>query len=387
MATVRRRSWVNSAGERREAWRVRYVDQHGKTRTRQFDLKRDAEAFRIKAEGEVAAGIHTADRASITVSQAANLWISKAELRGCDRGTLKSYRELRDLHIAPLIGPTRLSRLTTPDVVSFRDALLQTRSRAMTRKAVRALSMILNVAVEAGKVAHNVAASVRVEANTREGRGRAVIPSRDELKALLAAADALAPKDPALPTLVRMAMFAGLRSSEMRGLAWADVDLAAGTLAVVQRADRWGKIGAPKSSAGRRTIPIGPALVASLRRWKLACPPSKLQLVFPNERAHVTSQHRIIAKFLDLQVAAGLAIDTGRKDAEGATIWRARYGWHDLRHAAASAWIRQGIDLKRLQVWIGHATIQLTIDIYGHLIIDATADAALAGGAEAALLA
>ena len=69
-----------------------------------------------------------------------------------------------------------------------------------------------------------------------------------------------------------------------------------------------------------------------------------------------------------------------------ATIWKPRYGLHSLRHAAASAWINQGVDLKRLQVWIGHATIQLTIDTYGHLITDAQADAALASGAEAALL-
>jgi hypothetical protein len=104
MATVKKRAWVTPRGERREAWRVRYVDQHGATRTRQFDLRRDADAFRIKAEGEVSAGVHTADRGSLTVAQAADLWIAKAELKGRDRGTLKSYRELRDRHINPLLG-------------------------------------------------------------------------------------------------------------------------------------------------------------------------------------------------------------------------------------------------------------------------------------------
>ena len=93
------------------------------------------------------------------------------------------------------------------------------------------------------------------------------------------------------------------------------------------------------------------------------------------------------ALFLRVQIAAGLAIDTGRKDGKDNKIWAARYGWHDLRHVAASNSLKDGIDLKRLQVWIGHENIQLTIDVYGHLMVDPKKDAALAAGAEAALLA
>jgi site-specific recombinase XerD len=75
------------------------------------------------------------------------------------------------------------------------------------------------------------------------------------------------------------------------------------------------------------------------------------------------------------------------KDKNGGTIWTPRYDWHHLRHVAASSWLNDGIDLKRLQVWIGHENIQLTIDVYGHLMADAKKDAALAAGAEKALLA
>jgi site-specific recombinase XerD len=62
-----------------------------------------------------------------------------------------------------------------------------------------------------------------------------------------------------------------------------------------------------------------------------------------------------------------------------------QFGFHALRHAAASAWISQGMDLKRLQVWIGHENIQLTLDTYGHLLVDKEADAALIAKAEADL--
>ena len=90
---------------------------------------------------------------------------------------------------------------------------------------------------------------------------------------------------------------------------------------------------------------------------------------------------------LKVQVNAGIAIDSGKTDSAGRTIWKPRYDWHHLRHVAASNWLNDGIDLKRLQVWIGHENIQLTIDVYGHLMADAKKDAALAAGAEAALLA
>ena len=62
-----------------------------------------------------------------------------------------------------------------------------------------------------------------------------------------------------------------------------------------------------------------------------------------------------------------------------------KYGLHALRHAAASGWIAQKIDLKRLQSWIGHSSIQITLDTYGHLIEDKEQDAAIAEAAQSYL--
>jgi integrase len=386
MATVRRRTWTTPKGQKHESWRVRYVDQHGITRTRQFDLKRDADAFRVKAESEVLSGVHTADSASVTVAEASDLWIATAQGNRRDAGTIKSYRELANLHVKPLIGSEKLSRLTQPKVVAFADALKATRSLAMASKAVRALSMILADAMRRGLVAQNVARGVTVARSSRD-KARATPPPIEHLKALLEAADTLANEDPALPVMLRLAMLAGPRQSELRAFIWPNADFAGRELHVCQRADRWGAIGAPKSAAGTRSIPIGPTLASNLKQWKLRCPPNALNLVFPGRAGAVLKQHTMASKFLKLQVAAGLAIDTGKRATKEKPIWAARYGWHDLRHAAASAWIAQGVDLKRLQVWIGHENIQLTLDTYGHLIKDAKKDAELASGSEAALLA
>lgn len=253
-----------------------------------------------------------------------------------------------------------------PAVEAFRDKLVASRSRAMAGKAVRALSSILTEAQRRGLIAQNVAKGVKVIRPSRE-RANVIIPPRQELKAMIDHAD-----DDLRPLLLT-AIFAGLRSSELRGLRWNDVDLKTGTLAVSQRADQWGQIGPPKSKAGYRTIPLGPAIVAELRKWRLRCPKGELGLAFPNSEGKVLHHSNLLRrKFWPLQKSAGLA---------------ARYGMHSLRHAAASAWIAQGVDLKRLTTWMGHSSVQMTLDVYGHLIADAKGDAAIAAATELELLA
>lgn len=112
-----------------------------------------------------------------------------------------------------------------------------------------------------------------------------------------------------------------------------------------------------------------------MKAWKVRCLPSVLNLMFPNLRGGVIDQKGFIALLVKVQVEAGLALDTTRKDGKRCTIWGPRYDWHDLRHDAASNLLNDGIDLK-LQTWIGHENIQLTVDVYGHLVIDAKKGAA-----------
>jgi integrase len=71
--------------------------------------------------------------------------------------------------------------------------------------------------------------------------------------------------------------------------------------------------------------------------------------------------------FVPLQIAAGVALDTGEKDDTGQPVMRAKYGLHALRHAAASLFIEQGFRPKRVQALMGHGSIQMTFDTYGHL--------------------
>lgn len=386
MASVRKREWTNSDGTKSVKWIVDYKDQFGKRRFRNFDRKRDADAWLVGAAWEVSKGIHTADSQTITVTAACNNWIRAAEANNRERGTIQQYRQLANLHIKPLIGAEKLSRLTRPKVEAFRDRLLETRSKAMTGKVIRALSSVLREAMRHGLIAQNVAADVRVTRSSRE-RAKVVIPTTSELRSLLEhAGDDLKP-------LLMTAMMTGLRSSELRGLTWATVNLKAGSITVSQRADKYCQIGPPKSAAGYRTIPIGPSLVTLLKAWRLRCPKGEPGLVFPNLAGGVQDYgHLLKRRFFPLQIEAGVcdpkfAAGKAVLDAEGHPVMKPRYALHALRHAAASAWIKQRIDIKRLQVWIGHENIELTIDTYGHLIEDPESDVALIAAVQEALLA
>ena len=385
MATIRKREWTNPKGEEKTAWLVDYRDGSGARRFKQFSRKRDAEAWLTSAAWQVSQGTHTPDSQSITVAQACEIWIAAAESKGRERGTIQQYRQLADLHIAPLIGAEKLSRLTQPKVATFVDKLLESRSRDMTHKAVRALARVLGEAQRRGLIAQNVAAGVKVDRSSRE-KAKVEIPGKDELRALIEHADA------DMKPLVMTAILTGLRASELRGLRWADVDFKAATISVNQRADKFCHLGPPKSKAGNRAIPIGAALVKVLKEWKLRCPKGEQGLVFPNREGGVQDYGNLLRRrFYGLQIEAGLAdpvIEKGKPklDDKGRPVMTPRYGIHALRHACASGWIKQGVDLKRLTTWLGHSSVQMSIDVYGHLLSDPDADAALVNAAHAELL-
>jgi integrase len=134
---------------------------------------------------------------------------------------------------------------------------------------------------------------------------------------------------------------------------------------VRQRADAWRNIGAPKSKAGKRDIPLAPIVANTLRQWRTECPAGDLGLVFPAKDGGIEGYFMIRRAFwMPLQVSAG--ITTGDGDNK-----KARYSFHCLRRAAASLFIAHlGWTPKRVQAVLGHASITMTFDRYGHLFED-----------------
>jgi integrase len=358
--SVRKRSWITDRGEVREAWVVDY-NKLGKRHLKTFARKRDADAYHGKVAVDIRAGTHTADSASVTVSEAGREWLKSREAAGIERTTLDYYRSHLDLHIAPLIGATKLSALTVPFVREFEDRLRQDRSPVMVRKVLVSLSGILTDALDRGRVAQNVVRNRPARRNGSDARQKhrlevgKDIPTPAEVRTIIAHLDS----GRARPMLLT-AIFTGLRASELRGLRWSDVDLSKGELHVRQRADRFGVIGAPKSAGSRRTVPLLPMVANALREWRLACAG---ELVFPGDRDQPISMRTVVRAWQAAQIAAGVIVDGGAKYP----------GLHALRHFYASWCINRRADgglelpIKVVQGRLGHASIQMTADRYGHL--------------------
>jgi integrase len=359
-------------------WVVAYTDDAGARRVETFDRRRDAEVRQAEIQIELRRGTHTAVSASPPVGEAAQDWLAAVELKGRERATLKGYREHVELHINPALGSLKLAALTAPRVVAFVEALQRRKSRLLARKVLTSLKSLLRDAQRRGTVAQNVAAAISIEPDQRrEFLTIGVdIPTPDEIRRILAAAS------PRWRPMLVTAVFTGLRASELRGLRWEDVDLKHAELHVRQRADRYGTIGQPKSRAGSRVVPIGPMVVNTLRQWKLARHTG--ELVFGTRTGRPTNHKTLVCNaFLPAQIKAGVVAVDGK----------AKYtGIHALRHFYASWCINRRADgglelpLKMVQARVGHASIQMTADRYGHLFPSGDDGAELAA-AERGLLA
>jgi integrase len=387
--SVRKRKWATRSGEEREAWVVDYADQQGERHIETFAKKKDADARHAEVRVDVKAGIHVASSKSVSVREAADSWVKAAEAYGLERATIKQYREHVEQHIVPFIGAMKLAEINAQAIRKFEDKLRENgRSPAMVRKIIGSLGSLLADAQEQGLTARNAVRDLR--RNRRRGKDRHVekrqkgklkvgvdIPTPDEIKTIIEHVGGR------WRPLLIIAIFTGLRASELRGLRWQDVDLKANEIHVRQRADRFNEIGKPKSAAGERVVPIGTFAANTLKEWKLACPKGNLDLVFPNGAGNIESLANIINRgLIPAQVAAGVTADGNGKYT----------GLHSLRHFYASWCINRpaegglGLPPKVVQERLGHSSITMTYDRYGHLFPRGD-DAEELDAAERALLA
>jgi integrase len=397
--SVRKRRWKTAEGGAKEAWIVDYVDQAGKRHIKTFDRKKEADVYHATARVEVRSGSHIADSASVTVSEAAGLWIESCYARNLEASTVDAYEQHANLHIKPYLGRMKLSQLTAPMIREFEDKLRRgdpvpgehagkVRSAAMIKRIIGSLSSMIADAQERGLVARNVVRDLRsrrkkgiTKSAERRAKGKLKIgvdiPAPAEIKAIIEALDGR------WRPLLLTAIFTGLRASELRGLRWNHVDLKKAELHVRERADKYNQMGAPKTEAGERTVPLPPIVVNTLREWKLVCPKSGGGLVFPTGAGSIEYHANIVTRGLHpVQVRAGVVGKDGR----------AKYtGLHALRHFYASWCINRrddgGLELppKMVQERLGHSSIMMTMDVYGHLFPRADHSSELAA-AERALL-
>jgi integrase len=368
MASVRRRTWKTAKGETKAAWVVDYTDSRADRQRKHFLNKKTADAFRIQIEGQMQAGTYRSDADRVTVKEVCESFLEHCSGRHerderMTRKMLVVYKGHLNNHILHPdygIGNFKLSQLTARSVGDFRDRL---RSAGVTvpttRKILATLHSALAYAISQDWVATNAAHGTRVLGPRNEGSKKVIPPSKADVSDVLNGAD----ED--FRIKLTFAVATGVRAGEQWAVRWRDVDLEDNQLHICCRVDAYREEGAPKTAAGVRTVPISSLLTAMLKAWKLkSIFKGPDDLIFPNEEGnHISHDNLIKRRFTPLLDRLEAA---HRADPRRSASLR-RFNWHALRHFAVSCWIEAGCAPKTVQTFAGHASLQTTMDRYGHL--------------------
>jgi integrase len=324
----------------------------GKSIRRTFGSLSAARAWQADAKAGVRRGLVRA-ASPATVSEAADVLLAGMR-SGVIRNrsgepykpsVVRSYEQSLFTHILPDLGARKVSELKRRDLQRLVDAIVRTGAQASTvRNAFLPLRVIFRLAIEDGAAAINPCAGLRLPA-VRGKRERFAEPG--EAAALVAAVPL---RDRAIWAT---AFYAGLRRGELRALRWCDVDLASAVIRVNRSWDRLEGAVTPKSSSGRRLVPIGGTLRDFL------------------------AEHRAGSRWSD--DAGGLAFGRTPTEAfEPSTLSdRAAKAWsavglrsitlHEARHTYASLMAAAGVPLEDVADYMGHSTVEVTRSLYRHL--------------------
>ena len=329
-------------------WRARYRDATGRAHSRMFKTKADASAFLSTVETDLLRGDWNDPRLTgVPVRDWAQQWIeTTAHLKPKTRVEYES--NLRN-HVLPFFGDTPVGAV---DVISVRQFVSSLRADGLehgtVKKAKAVLSMVLGSAAEAGAIKANPCANVKIG---RAARREMVFLNADDVEALASAI--IEPYG----TLVRFAAYSGLRAGEIAALRVGRVNLmrrrveVAESLAIVPRQ---GLVFGPTKNYQRRTVPLPAFLTDELAEF-LAHQgrTGRDDLVFTSQQGAPLRQHHFYWRYFKPAVErAGLDM---------------QLRFHDLRHTCVALLIAEGAHQLTIMRRLGHSSIQVTLDTYGHL--------------------
>jgi integrase len=347
-------------------YRARYVAPDGTERGETFSRKRDAETWRATQLSDVAKG-RWVDPAlgRMTFGEFVKTW--EAGLYDLRESTVERHLGVVRNHLLPRFGGVAVAEITHGDVKAMVAAdVAAGYSGSAVRRHVFTLRGILDAAVQDGRVGRNVADGVRM-------------PPESTRRMRFLDADQLAAVAHAVPVhyypLVMTAGFVGLRWGELAGLELDRVDLLRHTMTVDRQLTEVAgrlKVGPPKTRSGVRTVKIPEDLSNILAVHFGTTPVRQSGLAFPTPRGKPMRRgnfrQRIWTPAVD-ECFAGTSL--------------ADMVFHELRHTAAALAIDHGAHPVTIKERLGHSSIKVTMDVYGHLF--PSQDAALAEALNATL--
>jgi integrase len=342
-------------------------DEEGKLKRRTVSAKtKDAARFKLKRlmdeqERLEAEGLPPMDT-TVTVSQLLDRW-HKVIVATRRETTASNYRYMIDGHIVPFVlpggrtlGSKKVAKLTFGDVDALLDAKREAGLSASTRRLIRSvLVQATNQAMKWRFVTRNEAAmSTLVTVTRTEGRSLSPAQAKRLMETL---------KTCPMGSLFTVMLTTGMRRGEALGMRWEDVDLKKGVISVRQQLQRInGELKATevKTDRSRRSINLAKPTVVALKDHKTAQKRERLASPAWTDTGHVFTTR--LGTPLDPRNVA--------KQFESNCL-KAKIGkWHphELRHSAATLMLATGTPLQVVSAVLGHASIRITSDVYGHVL-------------------
>lgn len=342
---------------RGQPWWV-FIAHNGKRKSIKVGARDAAENLKARIEEKLKAGeLRIADEKTIlTFGEYSRKWLDGHVETSLKFTTQKSYDYIMRIHLGGLMARP-LDQITRPEL---RDLIYEKLKSGLAPKTVvnikAVISSLMNHAFEDGLIMGNPVARLGKFIKRKDPKADINPLTRDEARAFL---EAVGEHNPRYLPFFLCGLRTGMRLGELLALEWGNVDFRGGFIEV-RRSFTHGHYTTPKNHKSRR-VDMSPQLAETLKELRTERKREALargwgdvpELVFVNETGGLISEsnlrNRVFFKALE---KAGLR----------------RIRIHDLRHGFASLLIQNGESLAYVRDQLGHSSIQITVDTYGHLV-------------------
>lgn len=337
-----------SIRRRGKSWEIDYIDISGKrVRKSGFRTKVDAEIFLAEAKVNKSRGISNILDKNLTIEDACIYFLNNYAGLHCKEKTFDEYKIIVYKIIIPYFKGAKLANLKKTDIEDFvktyKDKGLK---NATVNKYKTVLGSIIERQIENGKIFQNVAKKVK-PLKTQCNIARAL--NRAEIRILL---DTCKKVKPDFYNMLFTLVHTGMRRGEIVALMWKNVDFSNNVINV-RYSEYKGKLVTPKSATSYRSIKMPSVLRNVLLNQKLKTGDGKF--VFPNALGGMYMANNVNRRMFKPVVRAS-------------NLGELRL--HDIRHTYGSQLIENGAHIKYVQAQMGHASVNVTLNIYTHYYVE-----------------
>lgn len=366
MAYILKREYTTKSGEKKTRY---YVIGNGPDGKRVSHSKhthsKDARAELHRVQVMEDAGTYQAPNANITFEELVDEYLQNYVKPRLKPRTLDDYTTSLKAHAVPFFGSTKLRSITPKMVADFVAELAAETTKGgkpysprRTNKNLTLVKQVFNVGVEWGYIERSPAANVKpVPSEHKEAEFLDI----SEVQRFLKSAET----EPEHYAMFATAVLAGLRMGELAGLQRGDIDLVKGVIYVRRQYHPKYGFTAPKSWAGVRPVPLCEHLRGILSEYMDGTDGELDDVLFVNRHGKAIDLN-VLTKYTDRN--RGRETGAFKRVLEDAGLRLVNF--HSLRHSYAAILIHAGVTPKALQSVMGHSTISVTLDVYGHLYGD-----------------